>query len=106
MTEGGVENPVFEPPSPDLRRQQQCSAGPPPAPQQVYEEGPCGWGRLAPRALQLCNNAEGYLAAYSLLAIFQGNRGLSSPSCCPHPQLCGSRRRRRLFAAREVEVGW
>ncbi|XP_019372755.1 PREDICTED: solute carrier organic anion transporter family member 4C1 [Gavialis gangeticus] len=76
MTEGGVENPVFEPPSPDLRRQQQQrSAGPPrppPAPQQVYEEGPCGWGRLAPSALQLCNNAEGYLAAYSLLAIFQG----------------------------------
>ncbi|NWV13457.1 SO4C1 protein, partial [Ptilonorhynchus violaceus] len=36
------------------------------------EEGPCGWGRCAPRVLQLCNNPEGYLAAYSLLAIFQG----------------------------------
>uniref|UniRef100_A0A8C0AUQ4 Kazal-like domain-containing protein n=1 Tax=Buteo japonicus TaxID=224669 RepID=A0A8C0AUQ4_9AVES len=36
------------------------------------EEGPCGWGRCAPKALQLCNNPEGYLAAYSLLAIFQG----------------------------------
>uniref|UniRef100_A0A8C8B5M2 Solute carrier organic anion transporter family member n=1 Tax=Otus sunia TaxID=257818 RepID=A0A8C8B5M2_9STRI len=35
-------------------------------------EGPCGWGRCAPKALQLCNNPEGYLAAYSLLAIFQG----------------------------------
>ncbi|NXL05761.1 SO4C1 protein, partial [Mesembrinibis cayennensis] len=29
-------------------------------------------GRCAPKALQLCNNPEGYLAAYSLLAIFQG----------------------------------
>ncbi|NWI99377.1 SO4C1 protein, partial [Crypturellus undulatus] len=36
------------------------------------EEGPCGWGRCTPKALQLCNNPEGYLAAYSLLAIFQG----------------------------------
>ncbi|NXH97731.1 SO4C1 protein, partial [Pachycephala philippinensis] len=35
-------------------------------------EGPCGWGPCTPRALQLCNNSEGYLAAYSLLAIFQG----------------------------------
>ncbi|NXO79367.1 SO4C1 protein, partial [Sitta europaea] len=35
-------------------------------------EGPCGWGPCAPRALQLCNNSEGYLVAYSLLAILQG----------------------------------
>ncbi|NWT19872.1 SO4C1 protein, partial [Vireo altiloquus] len=35
-------------------------------------EGPCGWGTCTPRALQLCNNSEGYLVAYSLLAIFQG----------------------------------
>ncbi|NWT97156.1 SO4C1 protein, partial [Urocynchramus pylzowi] len=43
-------------------------AGPSPCP----EEGPCGWGPFTPRALQLCNNSEGYLVAYSLLAIFQG----------------------------------
>uniref|UniRef100_A0A8C0AUR0 Solute carrier organic anion transporter family member n=1 Tax=Buteo japonicus TaxID=224669 RepID=A0A8C0AUR0_9AVES len=51
------------------RRSSPCSfyAGVPEA-----EEGPCGWGRCAPKALQLCNNPEGYLAAYSLLAIFQG----------------------------------
>uniref|UniRef100_A0A8C8BD65 Solute carrier organic anion transporter family member n=1 Tax=Otus sunia TaxID=257818 RepID=A0A8C8BD65_9STRI len=74
MNGGGIENPVFEPPSPDLGRQRQArpagtDAGVPAA---VAEEGPCGWGRCAPKALQLCNNPEGYLAAYSLLAIFQG----------------------------------
>uniref|UniRef100_A0A663MW90 Solute carrier organic anion transporter family member n=1 Tax=Athene cunicularia TaxID=194338 RepID=A0A663MW90_ATHCN len=74
MNGGGIENPVFEPPSPDLGRQRQATpagtdAGVPAA---VAEEGPCGWGRCAPKALQLCNNPEGYLAAYSLLAIFQG----------------------------------
>ncbi|NXU46691.1 SO4C1 protein, partial [Drymodes brunneopygia] len=36
------------------------------------EEGPCGWGPCAPRVLQFFNNSEGYLAAYSLLAVFQG----------------------------------
>ncbi|NXI70243.1 SO4C1 protein, partial [Anseranas semipalmata] len=41
-------------------------------PAEAAEEGPCGWGRCTPKALQLCNNPEGYLAAYSLLAIFQG----------------------------------
>ncbi|NWZ95323.1 SO4C1 protein, partial [Nesospiza acunhae] len=30
------------------------------------------WGPCTPRALQFCNNSEGYLAAYSLLAVFQG----------------------------------
>ncbi|KAK4815930.1 hypothetical protein QYF61_010187 [Mycteria americana] len=74
MRVGGIANPVFEPPSPDLGRQRQQSpdgagAGVPAA---EAEEGPCGWGRCAPAALQLCNNPEGYLAAYSLLAIFQG----------------------------------
>ncbi|NXK41189.1 SO4C1 protein, partial [Piprites chloris] len=36
-----------------------------------FEEGPCGWGSCTPEALQLCNNPEGYLAVYSLLATFQ-----------------------------------
>ncbi|NXW09670.1 SO4C1 protein, partial [Fregetta grallaria] len=76
MKGGGIENPVFEPPSPDLGRQLQASpagagAGVPTV-AEAEEEGPCGWGRCAPKALQLCNNPEGYLAAYSLLAIFQG----------------------------------
>ncbi|NXD05198.1 SO4C1 protein, partial [Certhia familiaris] len=35
-------------------------------------EGPCGWGPCTPGVLQLCNNSKGYLAVYSLLAIFQG----------------------------------
>ncbi|NXK00478.1 SO4C1 protein, partial [Corythaixoides concolor] len=80
MKGGGIENPVFEPPSPDLPRpdlgrQRQATparagAGVPEA--AAAEEGPCGWGRCTPKALQLCNNPEGYLAAYSLLAIFQG----------------------------------
>ncbi|NXQ83759.1 SO4C1 protein, partial [Nyctibius grandis] len=74
MKGGGIENPVFEPPSPDVGRQRQASpagagAGVPAA---EAGEGPCGWGRCTPKALQLCNNPEGYLAAYSLLAIFQG----------------------------------
>ncbi|NXF90274.1 SO4C1 protein, partial [Eubucco bourcierii] len=64
------ENPVFEPPSPDIGRQRQVS--PAEAGASVTEEGPCGWGRCTPKALQLCNNPEGYLAAYSLLAVFQG----------------------------------
>ncbi|XP_074992699.1 solute carrier organic anion transporter family member 4C1 [Calonectris borealis] len=80
MKGGGIENPVFEPPSPDLGRQRQASpagagAGVPAAEAEAEaeaEEGPCGWGPCAPKALQLCNNPEGYLAAYSLLAIFQG----------------------------------
>uniref|UniRef100_A0A8C3PMV0 Kazal-like domain-containing protein n=1 Tax=Calidris pygmaea TaxID=425635 RepID=A0A8C3PMV0_9CHAR len=75
MNGGGIENPVFEPPSPDLGRRRQASpagvdAGVPA--EAEAEEGPCGWGRCTPKALQLCNNPEGYLAAYSLLAIFQG----------------------------------
>ncbi|XP_054254000.1 solute carrier organic anion transporter family member 4C1 [Indicator indicator] len=67
---GGIENPVFEPPSPDSSRQRQVS--PAEVDANVTEEGPCGWGRCTPKALQLCNNPEGYLAAYSFLAIFQG----------------------------------
>ncbi|KAM6105424.1 solute carrier organic anion transporter family member 4C1 [Pterocles gutturalis] len=74
MKGGGIENPVFEPPSPDLSRQRPASTAGAGAgvSEAKVEEGPCGWGRCAPKALQLCNNPEGYLAAYSLLAIFQG----------------------------------
>ncbi|NXX98953.1 SO4C1 protein, partial [Centropus bengalensis] len=79
MRSSGIENPVFEPPSSDFGRELQASpagacAGDPVA--ATAEEGPCGWGRCVPKALQLCNNPEGYLAAYSLLAIFQGNAPL------------------------------
>ncbi|XP_053860343.1 solute carrier organic anion transporter family member 4C1 isoform X2 [Vidua macroura] len=79
MKGGGIENPAFETPCSDFGRR--CHAGParagaaaaaPAGPGPCPEEGPCGWGPCAPRALQLCNNSEGYLAAYSLLAIFQG----------------------------------
>ncbi|XP_052556971.1 solute carrier organic anion transporter family member 4C1 isoform X2 [Tympanuchus pallidicinctus] len=73
----GIENLAFEPPTPDFggrRRASPAGAGAaadaPPA--QETEEGPCGWGRCAPKALQFCNTPEGYLVAYSLLAIFQG----------------------------------
>ncbi|XP_030093466.2 solute carrier organic anion transporter family member 4C1 isoform X2 [Serinus canaria] len=79
MKVGGIENPAFETPSSDFGQQYHAGsagagagaaapAGPDPCP----EEGPCGWGPCTPRVLQLCNNSEGYLAAYSLLAIFQG----------------------------------
>ncbi|NXD85615.1 SO4C1 protein, partial [Halcyon senegalensis] len=72
MKGGGIENPVFEPPSPrpDPGRQRQVS--PAESGASDPEEGPCGWGRCNPKVLQLCNNPEGYLAAYSFLAIFQG----------------------------------
>ncbi|XP_053788801.1 solute carrier organic anion transporter family member 4C1 isoform X2 [Vidua chalybeata] len=79
MKGGGIENPAFETPCSDFGRR--CHAGParagaaaaaPAGPGPCPEEGPCGWGPCAPRALQLCNNSEGYLAAYSLLAILQG----------------------------------
>ncbi|XP_074850293.1 solute carrier organic anion transporter family member 4C1-like [Carettochelys insculpta] len=76
MQRAGVENPAFEPSSPDLRLQRRTSAARPrqaPArPLPAWEEGPCGWGSFAPRALQRCNNPEGYLSAYSLLAVCQG----------------------------------
>ncbi|NWU47057.1 SO4C1 protein, partial [Dromas ardeola] len=72
MKGGGIENPVFEPPSPDLGRQRRASPAEVDVNVPAAEEGPCGWGRCVPKALQLCNNPEGYLAAYSLLAIFQG----------------------------------
>ncbi|XP_037980758.1 solute carrier organic anion transporter family member 4C1 isoform X2 [Motacilla alba alba] len=79
MKGGGIENPAFETPSPDFGQRYRAGpartgagaaapAGPGPCP----EEGPCGWGTCTPPALQLCNNSAGYLAAYSLLAIFQG----------------------------------
>ncbi|XP_062484484.1 solute carrier organic anion transporter family member 4C1 isoform X2 [Pezoporus occidentalis] len=69
----GIENPVFDPPSPDAGSQRQASSpkvdGGIPA---QFGEGLCGWGCFTPRALQVCNNPEGFLAMYSLLAIFQG----------------------------------
>ncbi|NWV67250.1 SO4C1 protein, partial [Malurus elegans] len=79
MKGSGIENPAFEMPSPKFGRRwlegparagtgAAAHVGPGSGP----EEGPCGWGPCAPRTLQLCNNSEGYLAAYSLLAIFQG----------------------------------
>uniref|UniRef100_A0A8C5IBV6 Solute carrier organic anion transporter family member n=1 Tax=Junco hyemalis TaxID=40217 RepID=A0A8C5IBV6_JUNHY len=79
MKGGGIKNPAFDTPSSDFG--QQYRAGPagagagaaaPAGPGPYPEEGPCGWGPCAPRALQFCNNAKGYLAAYSLLAVFQG----------------------------------
>ncbi|NXF10219.1 SO4C1 protein, partial [Smithornis capensis] len=75
MKDGGIENAAFEAPDPSLGRQHPASpagtgVGAPPEPE--TEEGLCGWGRCTPKVLQLFNNPEGYLAAYSLLAIFQG----------------------------------
>ncbi|XP_074388286.1 solute carrier organic anion transporter family member 4C1-like [Zonotrichia albicollis] len=79
MKGGGIENPAFDTLSSDFG--QRYHAGPagagagaaaPAGPGPYPEEGPCGWGPCAPRALQFCNNAKGYLAAYSLLAVFQG----------------------------------
>uniref|UniRef100_A0A8D0C2Z1 Solute carrier organic anion transporter family member n=1 Tax=Salvator merianae TaxID=96440 RepID=A0A8D0C2Z1_SALMN len=71
MKEHGVDNPAFEPPSPE-RRELPCP------PQRDYsphfessEEG-CGIGGFAPSALQICNNAKGYLLFYSLLSVSQG----------------------------------
>ncbi|NWV27657.1 SO4C1 protein, partial [Origma solitaria] len=81
MKDRGIENSAFESLSPSPGRR--YLAGPAtagadaaafaaPGPGPGPDEGPCGWGSCTPRALQLCNNSEGYLAAYSLLAIFQG----------------------------------
>ncbi|XP_050801748.1 solute carrier organic anion transporter family member 4C1 [Gopherus flavomarginatus] len=76
MKQQGIANLAFEPSSPDLRLQSRVSVSRPrPAlgrPPPECDEGPCGWGSFTPRALQLCNNPEGYLSAYSLLAVFQG----------------------------------
>ncbi|XP_064498729.1 solute carrier organic anion transporter family member 4C1 [Pseudopipra pipra] len=79
MSGGGIENAAFETPSPSLGRQRpwnytsssaSSSACAPSEPD--FEEGPCGWGGCTPESLQLCNNPEGYLVVYSLLATFQG----------------------------------
>ncbi|XP_065262903.1 solute carrier organic anion transporter family member 4C1-like [Emys orbicularis] len=76
MKRGGIANPAFEPSSPNLRLKPRASVSRPRSPlgrpPPECEEGPCGWGSFTPRALQLCNNPEGYLSAYSLLAVFQG----------------------------------
>lgn len=95
----GIENPAFEPPTPVFggrRRASPAGAGvaaeAPPV--EEAEEGPCGWGRCTPKVLQLCNTPEGYLAAYSLLAIFQGNpprRASGCPQVLPFSSSAGSR---------------
>ncbi|KAL8203584.1 UNVERIFIED_CONTAM: hypothetical protein K2H54_057464 [Gekko kuhli] len=74
MTENGVDNPAFEPPSPEEQRAAPGLRRPSPGVEPPREEL-CGWGRCAPRVLQLCNNAEGYLLFYSLLSVFQGPLG-------------------------------
>ncbi|XP_072216184.1 solute carrier organic anion transporter family member 4C1 [Excalfactoria chinensis] len=72
----GIKNAAFEPPTPDFGRRRASPAGAGAAaeapPVEEADEGPCGWGRCTPEVLQLCNNPKGYLAAYSMLAIFQG----------------------------------
>ncbi|NXE64180.1 SO4C1 protein, partial [Calcarius ornatus] len=79
MKDGGIENPTFDTPSSDFGQPYHAGragavggAAAPAGPGPYTEEGPCGWGPCTPRVLQFCNNSEGYLAAYSLLAIFQG----------------------------------
>ncbi|XP_015274452.1 PREDICTED: solute carrier organic anion transporter family member 4C1 [Gekko japonicus] len=71
MKENGVDNPAFEPPSPEEQRAAPGLSRPSPGEEPRREEL-CGWGRCAPRGLQLCNNAKGYLLFYSLLSVFQG----------------------------------
>ncbi|XP_065406322.1 solute carrier organic anion transporter family member 4C1 isoform X2 [Chrysemys picta bellii] len=84
MKRGGIANPAFEPSSPDLRLKPRASVSRPRSspgrPPPECEEGPCGWGSFTPRALQLCNNPEGYLSAYSLLAVFQDTCQVSGTS--------------------------
>lgn len=81
MKKYGVDNPAFEPPGPEEAQPPAPgvppgSAGAPgPSPGPEEPEARCGWGKCTPRALQLCNNAEGYLVFYSLLSIFQGEAG-------------------------------
>ncbi|XP_029428539.1 solute carrier organic anion transporter family member 4C1 [Rhinatrema bivittatum] len=78
---GGVDNPTFAPEEggdlPAFRSSRvgdskRPEGAPGRLPDQEFEEGPCGWGRFTPQALQWCNNPKGYLAAFSLLAIMQG----------------------------------
>ncbi|XP_020650078.1 solute carrier organic anion transporter family member 4C1 [Pogona vitticeps] len=87
MKKQGVDNLAFEPPSPDraVKPQQSpavaasSSAGGgggggfmTSSPSFDPGEELCGFGGFAPPALQICNNAKGYLVFYSLLSIFQG----------------------------------
>ncbi|XP_071437309.1 solute carrier organic anion transporter family member 4C1 isoform X2 [Pithys albifrons albifrons] len=91
LSPAGIDNAAFEAPSagPDspgslpgidssapeaasAGRASPAGSGPSAPSETEIEEGPCGWGGCTPRALQLCNNPEGYLAAYSLLAVSQG----------------------------------
>lgn len=81
MKKQGVDNLAFEPSSPERAGSHQQSPPPPPSaasafanPSPSFEPGEelCGFGGFTPRALQICNNAKGYLVFYSLLSIFQG----------------------------------
>ncbi|KAM4879755.1 LOW QUALITY PROTEIN: solute carrier organic anion transporter family member 4C1 [Sylvia borin] len=78
MKGGGIENPAFEAPSAVPGRQ--CCSGPagsgagaaaPAGPGPGLEEGRCGWGSCSPRGPAALQQPGGYLAAYSLLAIFK-----------------------------------
>ncbi|XP_042311154.1 solute carrier organic anion transporter family member 4C1 [Sceloporus undulatus] len=81
MRKGGVENPAFEPSSPEPGRAapsaQAASSelrfqGITDSPSFEPGEELCGFGGYAPAAFQIFNNAKGYLIFYSLLSIFQG----------------------------------
>ncbi|XP_033020654.1 solute carrier organic anion transporter family member 4C1-like [Lacerta agilis] len=80
MKEDGVDNPAFEPSSPDGAEHKRAALSPGrlghPALGKSCSLDPdehlCGIGRFAPAALQVCNNPKGYLLFYSLLSVFQG----------------------------------
>ncbi|XP_016850329.2 solute carrier organic anion transporter family member 4C1 isoform X2 [Anolis carolinensis] len=74
MKKDGVDNPAFEPGSPDRVGAAAASdtAIRGSFVSEYIEDELCGFGGYAPVALQLCNNAKGYLVFYSLLSVFQG----------------------------------
>ncbi|XP_066468654.1 solute carrier organic anion transporter family member 4C1 [Tiliqua scincoides] len=86
MAKRGVDNPAFEPPTPSRGSEDKLSQDRfDRSPSYLPEEQLCGIGRFVPPALQICNNAKGYLLFYSLLSVFQGtlvnglvNVGISS----------------------------
>uniref|UniRef100_A0A803SWP3 Solute carrier organic anion transporter family member n=1 Tax=Anolis carolinensis TaxID=28377 RepID=A0A803SWP3_ANOCA len=80
MKKDGVDNPAFEPGSPDRVGAAAASdtAIRGSFVSEYIEDELCGFGGYAPVALQLCNNAKGYLVFYSLLSVFQ--------DICPIPE--------------------
>ncbi|XP_053264141.1 solute carrier organic anion transporter family member 4C1 [Podarcis raffonei] len=80
MNEDGVDNPAFEPSSPEGAERKRAALSPGRLGHPALgascsldpDEHLCGIGRFAPAALQVCNNPKGYLLFYSLLSIFQG----------------------------------